>query len=409
MSSTYRLRQLGLILLGANAVRPIPGKYASVQAFFAGWLTAELAPQILAASVADTAVQVASSKRRTRWIDAALGAGAAGVLGYLVRSGSRVQSIVEDALVEGLGEGYDPTPNASIPIAAVARPFNFRDAKVESIRNIAYTQGGRRALLDIYRPRDVDLDRAPVLIQIHGGGWMIGHKQQQGLLLMNMMAELGWVCVSINYRLAPKHVWPAQIVDVKKAIAWIRANIATYGGDPDYLVLTGGSAGGHLSSLAALTEAPQFQPGFEDADTSVAGCVPFYGVYDMAGLNGSKGTLMMRDEFLGPMIFKKDPKTHLDDFIEASPLAHVRVDAPDFFVLHGANDSLVEVTQARAFVKALREVSTSTVTYAELPGAQHAFEIFSSVRSQYALRAVTRWLEWHRATWLAGRVVERAS
>lgn len=403
MSSRYRLRQLALILLGANAVRPIPGKYASVQAFFAGWLTTELAPQILAVSVADTAIEIASSKRRTRWVDVALGAGVAGMFGHLVRSSARVHGIVEDALAEGIGEGYDPAPNASIPIAAVARPFNFRSAKVESFRNIGYTQGGRRALLDIYRPRDVDLDRAPVLIQIHGGGWMIGHKQQQGLLLMNMMAELGWVCVSINYRLAPKHPWPAQIIDVKTAIAWVRANIATYGGDPDYLILTGGSAGGHLSALAALTEAPEFQAGFEEADTSVAGCVPFYGVYDMAGVSGDKAALMMRDEFLGPMVFKKDPKTDLGAFIEASPLTHVRADAPDFFVLHGVNDSLVSVRQARAFVKALRAVSTSTVTYAELPGTQHAFEIFSSIRSQYALRAVTRWLEWHRTKWLAAK------
>jgi acetyl esterase/lipase len=403
MSFGYRTRQLGLIALGANAIRPIPGKYASVQAFFAGWLTSELAPQLLAASVADTAHEVATRTRRTRWLDVALGAGAAGVLGYLVRSSTQVGDLVDKALVEGLGEGYEPTPNAIVPLVAVARPFNFRSAKVETIRNIAYTQGGRRSLLDIYRPAGVDLDHAPVLIQIHGGGWMIGHKQQQGLLLMNMMAELGWVCVSINYRLAPKHPWPAQIIDVKKAIAWVRANIATYGGDPDYIVLTGGSAGGHLSSLAALTEAPEYQPGFEDADTSVAGCVPFYGVYDLAGITGSPGALMMRDEFLGPMIFKKDPKKDVEAFIEASPLAHVRADAPDFFVLHGANDSLVEVKQARAFVKALREVSTSTVSYAELPGTQHAFEVFSSLRSQYALRAVTRWLEWHRAKWLAAR------
>lgn len=403
MSSSYRRRQLGLLLLGANAVRPAPGKYASVQAFFAGWLTSELAPQLLALSIADSAREIVSRKARTRWLDVALGASTAGLFGYLVRTGSQSQHVVEAALLEGLGEAYTATPRTQIPRAAVARPFNFRSAGVESIRNVAYTRGGKRALLDIYRPRDVELDHAPVLIQIHGGGWMIGHKQQQGLLLMNMMAELGWVCVSINYRLAPKYPWPTQIVDVKRAIAWVRDNIATYGGDPDYLVLTGGSAGGHLSSLAALTTAPEYQPGFEDADTSVAGCVPFYGVYDMAGITGDKAALVMRDEFLGPMIFKKDPATNLEDFIEASPISHVRADAPDFFVLHGTNDSLVSVRQARAFVKALRAVSTSTVSYAELPGTQHAFEIFSSIRSQYTLRAVSRWLVWHRAKWLADR------
>lgn len=403
MISRYGRRQLGLILLGANAVRPAPGKFASVQAFFAGWLTAELAPQLLAASLTDTAIEVAVRKNRTRWTDLALGAGAAGILGYLIRSGSQTHGIVETALIEGLADAYDPAPHSRIPVSAVARPFKFRSKGVESIRNIAYTSGGRRALLDIYRPLGVEVDGAPVLIQIHGGGWTIGHKQQQGLLLMNMMAERGWVCVSINYRLAPKHPWPAQIIDVKKAIAWVRENIASYGGDPDYLVLTGGSAGGHLSSLAALTSAPQYQPGFEDADTSVAGCVPFYGVYDLAGITGDKAALIMRDEFLAPIVFKKDPAKDLEVFVQASPLAHVRPDAPDFFILHGANDSLVSVRQARAFVKALRAVSLSTVTYAELPGTQHAFEIFSSIRSQYALRAVQRWLEWHHASWTAVR------
>ena len=95
---------------------------------------------------------------------------------------------------------------------------------------------------------------------------------------MNQMAAKGWVCVAINYRLAPRDPWPAHIVDVKRAIAWVKDNIADYGGDPDYLAITGGSAGGHLAALAALTPGdPAFQPGFEDADTSVRAAVPFYG------------------------------------------------------------------------------------------------------------------------------------
>jgi len=89
---------------------------------------------------------------------------------------------------------------------------------------------------------------------------------------MSHLAELGWVCVAINYRLSPRSTWPDQIVDVKRALAWTKEHIAEYGGDPDWVAITGGSAGGHLSSLAALTpNDPQFQPGFEDADTSVAG------------------------------------------------------------------------------------------------------------------------------------------
>ena len=70
---------------------------------------------------------------------------------------------------------------------------------------------------------------------------------------MSHLAELGWVCVSINYRLSPKQSWPDHIVDVKRAIAWVEDNIADYGGDPEFIAVTGGSAGGHLSALAALT------------------------------------------------------------------------------------------------------------------------------------------------------------
>jgi acetyl esterase/lipase len=119
----------------------------------------------------------------------------------------------------------------------------------------------------------------------------------------------------------------------------------------------------------------------------------------MAGLTGDKHAVVMRDWFLGPRVFRKDPTQHREEFVAASPLARVNPDAPDFFVLHGANDTLVDVRQARAFVEALREVSKATVTYHELRGTQHAFEVFSSIRSQHTIRAVQRWLEWHHDQW----------
>jgi acetyl esterase/lipase len=214
------------------------------------------------------------------------------------------------------------------------------------------------------------------------------------------MAARGWVCVAMNYRLAPRHPFPTQIIDVKRAIAWVREHIAEYGGDPDYLVLTGGSAGGHLASLAALTPgAAEYQPGFEDADTSVAGCVPFYGVYDWAGDDGDKFTVGLRDHFLAGRVFRADPVEEIDAYRQASPLHRITADAPDFFVIHGVNDTLVSVRQARAFVAKLRETSKASVTYAELPGAQHAFEVFGSIRSHHVIKAAQRWLQWHRATW----------
>jgi acetyl esterase/lipase len=207
---------------------------------------------------------------------------------------------------------------------------------------------------------------------------------------MSHLAELGWVCVAINYRLSPRSTWPDQIVDVKRALAWVKEHIAEYGGDPDWVAITGGSAGGHLSSLAALTpNDPQFQPGFEDADTSVRAAVPFYGLYDFT-MNDAIHPLMAPT--LSKYVFKLKRPDIVDAFRNASPISYVNPDAPPFFVLHGRNDSLIPVEQGRTFSKRLREVSRQPVAYAELPFAQHAFDIFGSVRAAHATVAVEQFL-----------------
>ena len=199
------------------------------------------------------------------------------------------------------------------------------------------------------------------------------------------------VCVAINYRLGPRNAWPAQIVDVKRAIAWLRANIAGYGGDPAFIALTGGSAGGHLSSLAALTpNEAEWQPGFEGADTSVSACAPFYGAYDWTDRAG------VGNPSLVPLLERRVVKARLRDaadvFDRASPMSRIRVDAPPFVISHGVNDSLIPVEEGRAFADELRAVSGNPVAYAELPGAQHAFDFFGSSRANAAAEAVARFL-----------------
>ena len=87
---------------------------------------------------------------------------------------------------------------------------------------------------------------APVLLQIHGGGWTIGDKRQQALPLMMHLSRRGWICVAANYRLSPRATFPEHLIDVKQALRWVRENIAEYGGDPGFVAITGGSAGGHL-------------------------------------------------------------------------------------------------------------------------------------------------------------------
>ena len=176
---------------------------------------------------------------------------------------------------------------------------------------------------------------------------MIGQKEGQAHPLMAHLAERGWVCVTINYRLSPRATWPDHIVDVKRAIAWTRAHIADHGGDPDFLAITGGSAGGHLAALAALTPGlAAFQPGFEDADTSVAAAVPFYGVYDFTDRHGEANPgLEALLAHAGVQDHAGRRPGHLGPGVADEPR---RPDAPPFFLLHGTNDTIVPVEQGRA-------------------------------------------------------------
>ena len=403
---SFLRRQIVTAALTANAIRPVPGFRVGIPAFLAGWLTGELAPHLLAVTAADAAVN-ATSRRRSRAGLALATASAAG-LAFLIDQSRRVQAAAETALAESLGEDYvdaldtRPTPaDLATPWRQLVNPFRVRNVAVQVDRDIAYApEHGKRGLLDVYHPahRAMDhvMDRAPVLLQVHGGGWSVGSKDQQGVPLMQHLAAKGWVCVAINYRLSPRDAFPAQVIDVKRAIAWIREHIEEYGGDPSYVAITGGSAGGHLTALGALTPGdPAWQPGFEHADTSVQVAVPHYGVYDMAGCTGLRSAVQMRDAFLVPRIFQTSWEEDPEAFEAASPLLRITEDAPDFFVLHGTLDSLVAVEQARLFVEKLRSVSKRSVVYAELPGAQHAFDVFPSIRSAHVVRAIDRYLHWH--------------
>jgi len=342
--------------------------------------------------------------------------GAAGALGLalsfaswaglagLQRRAELAARAFDRALADGLGADYlesIPSERRALLRDAVAprdwlRPFAFRSPAVEVVRDLPYGPGGRRHLLDVYRPRR-DIANAPVLLQIHGGAWTIGNKEQQGQPLMVHMAERGWVCVAINYRLSPSVRFPEHLIDAKLAMKWIRESIAQYGGDPSYVAVTGGSAGGHLSALFALTaNEKSLQPGFEDVDTRVVAAVPFYGIYDFADRARVRGRASMRgflERYVMPKPLSDDPEA----WDRASPVRWVRDDAPPFFVIHGDYDALAFVEDARLFVVALRERSKNPVAYAEIPYAQHAFDVFHSERSAQAVNAVARFLEWVRA------------
>ncbi len=392
----------------ANARQPLArtGRGA-VACFFPGWLTSELPLHTIGWQALATANHVRKGALRTPsgLIGLGLSLGSWATLARIWSEAAAAPDSFDAALREGLGAelgaGRDPLPAA--PTSAVRRRLLVGPASRSHVRtwrrsrDLAYGEFGRRNHLDIWARADLDRDaKAPVLLQVHGGAWVVGNKEQQAMPLMAHMAERGWVCVSINYRLSPRSTWPDHIIDVKRAIAWVKEHIAEHGGDPDFVAITGGSAGGHLSSLAALTpNEPAFQPGFEDANTSVVAAVPFYGVYDWTNRDGTG--LEAMEDFVARHVLKVRLDEARDVWEKASTMSWVGPDAPPFMVVHGTNDTLVPVEQARSFVAMLRAESKEPVVYAELPGTQHAFEVFDSRRTLASASAVHRFLAAIRA------------
>lgn len=368
-----------------------------VPIFLIGWLRGELALQtILFEAVVSVGFgSVGAFETGAGQLGLAISFVSWGMLGIVHRRGVGAGQEIASALDPiGLVLEQDVSP-----FHEFWRPFSFTHPDVHRIRNIEYgeslpgDQGGRNRL-DIILPKNSSQGaRRPVLLQVHGGGWIIGDKREQANPLMVHLASLGWICVASNYRLSPQATMPDHIVDVKRAIAWIRGHIEDYGGDPEFLCITGGSAGGHLCSLAALTaNDPNFQVGFESVDTTLDACVPFYGVFDFVDRAGDRPLGRMSD-FVGPKVFKCTTEENPELWESVTPLTRVHSDAPPFFVIQGSHDSLVAAEEAVTFVSTLREKSVQPVLHAELYGAQHAFEIFHSPRTAHAVNGVTAFLE----------------
>jgi acetyl esterase/lipase len=393
---------MAFAILVVNAFFPIRREPLTVASFALGWIPSELPLHVGALEVV-IALALAHYGALHAWPGrAALAIVAvswAGWIGLTVVA-HRTKSLVDEALDSATGgaisvDGLDPIPAwTRWWRLVIAVPFRFRG--IQRARNIDYWgDGNYRHKLDILTRRFVRAEQAPVLIYIHGGAWVMGDKRQQGIPLMHELVQRGWVCVAINYRLSPRATWPAHIVDCKRAVAWVREHIAEYGGDPDFIAVSGGSAGGHLSSLLALTpNEAEWQPGFEDLDASVDACLPFYGVYDMTvdpALSGAYGPGLL--ELLERRVMKVRRSDDPVLFEQASPDHRVNPAAPPMFVFHGTNDTLVPLAVGRNFAAQLRQVSRAPVAYVELPRAQHAFDVMASIRSRHTTMGAVRFLE----------------
>jgi acetyl esterase/lipase len=258
-------------------------------------------------------------------------------------------------------------------------------------------------LLDVWRPKELPAQPAPVMIFVPGGAWVHGGRILQGYALMSHMAELGWVCLSIDYRVAPNHPWPQHITDVKTAIAWARANVDKFGGDRNFVAIAGTSAGGHLAALAGLTpNDAEYQVDLpEGSDTSVDAVVGIYGRYDWEDRSTVERARFV--DFLERVVVKRKIAKRPEIFRNASPIARIHDSAPPFLVIHGGGDTVIPVQQARDFVAKLGNVSRSAVSYAELPGAGHGFDMTDGARTGSTATAIGLFLnQIHRNRMLVG-------
>lgn len=398
---TISLIYLGLILFAESRIL---WKYSLIAQFFVGWLVLELAWFHIAII---TIITIMAFGDINDWhFTSIIGIGLSLyniiLLWKIHQEGVNSQREFEKTLPIALGEDYAdhilPERKSLIDVPHFCpqwlTPFNCKSNQIQTINNITYGPNERNTL-DLYKPISASATPRPVMLQIHGGGWMLGYGDRQALPLRNKLVEAGWIFVAINYRLSPAHKFPAHLVDCKQALHWIKANIAQYGGDPNFVMTTGGSAGGHLCSLLALTDNEHvdiLQPGFETADTSVQGCISMYGVYDFVDRNHHRGDLPVT-EFLEKNIMPKPLSEDSAMWDLASPIAQTHNERPPFMVVHGELDTLSFAEDAKYFVKALRESSTAPCVYTELPNTQHAFDIFYSPRCVNTVNAIHTFAE----------------
>ncbi len=240
-------------------------------------------------------------------------------------------------------------------------------ADAERIEDISYDDRyGERTLLDLYVPNRplVGALGSPAILLIHGGGWRLFSKDVY-IDQAYRFAHAGYVVASMSYRLAPDDIYPAAIQDSFCALGFLQANAAAYGIDPERITVSGYSAGGHLASMIAVAQPTgDFAP---DCPTPPA--FPPLAVVSGAGPQNLRDLIEVAPltTFLGGSS---------DEFPEryerGSPVTHVASGAPPFLLIHGTDDLIVPIGQAKEMRDSLREVGTA-VRLLKLRGGHHLF------------------------------------
>jgi acetyl esterase/lipase len=254
---------------------------------------------------------------------------------------------------------------------------------VRSVYRTSVVRPPPSQLLDV-APRGSACRTAPVLLFVPGGAWCTCGRLLQGYALMSHLAE-GWVCLSIDYRVARTTMAGAHHRRQDRDRLGARTSTSSAATAPR---CGSGMFGGHPSALAGLTaNDPEMQCELLDgSDTSVDAVVGSYGRYDWEDRSTAERARFV--DFLERVVVGRKIAKHPDIFRKASPIARVHADAPPFLIIHGTGDSVIPVAQARSFVERLRAASHSVVSYVELPGAGHAFDMIDGARTGSMVTAI---------------------
>lgn len=230
-------------------------------------------------------------------------------------------------------------------------------AHFEVRADVPYGQvDGHTLLLDLYLPKDDGKGLRPAVVVIHGGAWRSGNKTQLRQIA-EMFARRGYVAAAINYRLAPKWSYPAQLDDCQRVVRWLRKRAKEFSIDPKRFGAAGASAGGHLSALLGTRETrDDTDPELKGISSKVQCVLDIFGPTDFTdeGYVKASRTLLPGKillDFLGKP-YDEAP----DIWRDASPLFHVSHDDAPFFIIHGTEDQLVPVEHSNRIAEALQKV-----------------------------------------------------
>ena len=262
-------------------------------------------------------------------------------------------------------------------------------------RNLTYaTVDGIELTLDLTVPQDIE--RPPLFVYIHGGGWRKGDKSHNRCA---WVADHGYAVASIGYRLTDVALFPAQIHDCKAAIRWLRAYAVEYGYNAERIAVAGGSAGGHLAALLGTTSQPPELEGtigeHLHVSSAVQAIINYFGPTDFPLRRTSNPKRHMTSEGGSFLLLggkeRGEPDPELE--VQASPVTYVSEHAPPMLVFQGLADRIVKPDQAEAIAKAYK-IHGAPIEVVYVEGAGHGDQrIFRGENRDKALEFLGRHLK----------------